>query len=374
MLISDPNLANSNYTAILNEKYPQRKYLRHNLTSWLRCNKTKSRDISIKITNPEFKNKHSNLQLKKLSYNEEVNEIEVSKLEDALEIIGNLKLKVLEYEETNNKNIESSMKIIDELKAENEFYKKKLLENYEVLEKYEEKFGDKAVIGEYTNLSLMKFQKKFSAIKVFSILKNHLYRSRAFKISYGKFKEHCNFVLKIKTFLSLQKNEMIAKYTHKLEMKKYFQLYKTAFNCLKENLQLSKLTKKFFSIQNKIRLLFYFKVLRIDTARRSMDSFHVKKASGYYYSKKLRNVFDILKYNVYFNREKGLSRPKKVDKKLVNENKITFMKFLKETNTLELQPVLKDHKYKTLNVLKHVYDVIKMFKIRNLSNYQITTI
>jgi len=35
MVIEDQNLLNSQYTTILNEKYPPRKFLRHNLTSWV---------------------------------------------------------------------------------------------------------------------------------------------------------------------------------------------------------------------------------------------------------------------------------------------------------------------------------------------------
>jgi len=35
MIIEDQNLLNSPYTTLLNEKYPPRKYLRHNQTSWV---------------------------------------------------------------------------------------------------------------------------------------------------------------------------------------------------------------------------------------------------------------------------------------------------------------------------------------------------
>lgn len=362
MLISDPNLANSNYTSILNEKYPQRKYLRHNLTSWLRCNKSKIRDISVKITNPELKYKHDSLNFKKLSYNnEEVNELDINKLEDAMEIIKKLKVKVLEYEETNNTNIESSMKIIDDLKSENEFFKKKLLENYEVLDKYEEKFGDTAVIGDYKNSTLMKFQRKYSAIKLFSILKNNMKRIRAYREKYVKFYENVNFVLKIKAFLSLQKNALIEKYSSKLQLKKYFQMYKSAFKSLKDNLMLCRLSQNFFQIQKTIILVFYFKTLRLNIGQKRINSIYRNKGSGHYYSKKLRNVFEILKYNVYYNKEKGLSRPRKIDEREQSKNsqkRISFLNFLKDTNTLEIQPVLKEHKFRALKVLRQVYEVI----------------
>jgi hypothetical protein len=109
-------------------------------------------------------------------------------------------LKVLEYEETNNNDIEASFKIIDELKAENEFYKKKLLDNYEILDKYEERYGDIAMIGEYTYSTIQKFEKKFASIKVFSALKDNLKRIKTFREKFTILRKIRNLFLRLKHF------------------------------------------------------------------------------------------------------------------------------------------------------------------------------
>ena len=147
MIIEDQNLLNSQYTSILNEKYPPRKFLRHNLTSWNKCNKNKHKDINIKLMNPDqlfYKNNkslHKNFELKKLNYSTELNEFTVNNLPEALSVIKDLKYQILEYEQTNNRNIETSLNMIDELREENEFYKKKLIENYENLNEYVVEYG-----------------------------------------------------------------------------------------------------------------------------------------------------------------------------------------------------------------------------------------
>lgn len=361
MLITDPTLINSPYTTLLNEKCPQRKYLRHNLTSWLRCNKNKGKDISVKIMNPEFKFKHESLNLKKLSYNnEEVNEYEINRLEDALEVIRKLKLKVLEYEETNNDNIESSLKIIDELKAENEFYKKKLLENYEMIDKYEEKYGDGAVLGEYTNSILGKFEKKCAMKKIFSILKNNLRKKKVFREKHKNFQRNVEFVLKIKSFLSLQKNVMIEKFSHKLQMKRLFILFKNGFYSMKTNLNLNRLSHKYNQIKRTIRLIYYFKILRINIGNKKVNTIFSKKGLSFYFSRKKRTIFDVLKYNVYFNKEKGISRQITVNvTKSPKQNGVGFMNFLKDTNCLDAEPEIKEKKFKALKVFRQLYDVNK---------------
>ena len=111
MLIEDPNLLDSSYTKLLNKKYPQRKYLKHNLTSWLKCNGKHSKHLNIKFTNPKIDFKE--IKLKKLSHKKEDilnNDISesITDIKKAIEIIENLKSKVLEYEITNNENIVKS--------------------------------------------------------------------------------------------------------------------------------------------------------------------------------------------------------------------------------------------------------------------------
>jgi len=96
--------------------------------------------------NPEqlfFKNKemHKDFQLKKLNFSKEVTEFNVTSLQEASNLIKDMKKQILEYEETNNRNIETSLNTINDLREENEFYKKKLIENYDNLSEYVEEYG-----------------------------------------------------------------------------------------------------------------------------------------------------------------------------------------------------------------------------------------
>ena len=268
-------------------------------------------------------------------------------------------MQVLEYEETNNNNIESSMRMIDDLKTENEFFRKKLLDNYQLLEKYEDDYGDAAILSDYTHGTLQKFLRKYSALKVFSVLKENVRRIKIFKQKFGKFNENLSFVRKIKAFLSLQKNLMIEKYSHKLLIKKCFQTYKDAFNTLKQNLFFSKLSNRFFHIQRTIRLIYYFKTIRINLGRKKVNSIYHNKGWRYYYKRKTRTVFDVLKYNVYYNKEKGISHSKTSGEasKFNNDKRISFLNYLKMTNGLELDPALKERKFKSLKILRQLYDV-----------------
>jgi len=104
MLIEDPSLSQSPYTQLLNKKYPPRKYLKHNLTSWLRFQSKHNNDfkeINVKLMNPKIDFK-KDFNLKKLTYkNDDILENtseSITDIKKACELIEVLKSKLLEYE------------------------------------------------------------------------------------------------------------------------------------------------------------------------------------------------------------------------------------------------------------------------------------
>ena len=101
MTIDDPSLQSGEYTVILNEKYPPRKYLKHNAQSFNKTTKNIKSDIKFTFLNPKIN--FADYNLKSLTYkNEEIDETKITNLPDALEIIDRLKTKLINYELTNN--------------------------------------------------------------------------------------------------------------------------------------------------------------------------------------------------------------------------------------------------------------------------------
>ena len=140
MTIDDPSLQSGEYTSILNEKYPPRQYLKHNSQSFNKVAKFHNKDIKITLLNPQLNFKDYNL--KSITYkNEEIDEKNITNLSDALEIINRLKGKLIDYEVTNNANIEKANETIKQLQAQNDLYIKKLNEIYNNIDIIKEKYG-----------------------------------------------------------------------------------------------------------------------------------------------------------------------------------------------------------------------------------------
>ena len=66
----------------------------------------------------------------------------------------------------------------------------------------------------------------------------------------------------------------------------------------------------------------------------------------------------MLKYNVYYNKEKGLSNPNKKMNLEKIETGIKFLNFLKNTNNLDKDPFIKEQKLKGLRLIRKIYEVI----------------
>jgi hypothetical protein len=137
--IDDPSLANSNYTTILNEKYPPRKYLIHNQDSFNKINKDKITEIKFNFLNPKLN--FSDYNLKELTFKgEEIDEKNITNLKDALDIINILKAKLIEYELANNENINKAKDIINNLQEQNQLCLKKINDLYDEMEDIEKKY------------------------------------------------------------------------------------------------------------------------------------------------------------------------------------------------------------------------------------------
>jgi len=122
---------------------------------------------------------NKNFELKKLHFSHELTEYNVTNFQDALNLIKEMKNKILEYEDTNNQNIETSIGMINDLREENEFYKKKLIENYDNLNEYVEEYGKLQflklkgddLLNKHKYFLIEKFKKKWASKKIFNTLK-----------------------------------------------------------------------------------------------------------------------------------------------------------------------------------------------------------
>jgi len=218
MLIEDPSISQSAYTQLLNKKYPQRKYLKHNLSSWLRYKNKHNNDfkeINVKFMNPKIDFK-KDLNLKKLTYkNEDILENTSDSMTDikkACELIEVLKSKLLEYEITNNKNIDLAVEQIDKIEHENNFFRQKLLLCYDELNFYKEKYDDDILetngLYDHKRYLIKNLRTKWLKAKFFYSLKNRIEELKKLRINYKKFYNKKCFLLMFKGFLSLEKNRI----------------------------------------------------------------------------------------------------------------------------------------------------------------------
>jgi hypothetical protein len=261
MMIDDPKLINSHYTNLLNERCPQRKYLRHNLTSWLRCNK-RNDDIMVRLMNPKVKIEDFNM--KRLSHKgTELVEDNITSIEDARNIIELLKLKLMEYEITNNKNIEEANEFIGKLNEDNEFLRKKLIDSYDKIA-HMESTGD-GYINEADIDMADSFRSTWLKFNAFQMLKYGMINRKLFKIRYEDFTNKRDHVLKLKAFLSLEKNRIVTRYEDKYVSKYRYKTLRKVFNSLRYNCYINKLQERFKSIQRTVRLMVYMKDLKYNS-------------------------------------------------------------------------------------------------------------
>ena len=116
-------------------------------------------------------------------------------------------------------------------------------------------------------------------------------------IKYDCMKYKQNFFLKLRAFLSLQKNSMHQCYIRQAAHKKVEKALKKSFNSLKMEYKLSILKKKFYNIQRKLSLIWNFKVLSYRSKYTRYKRLLSNKAQKHYNSYLIKKVFRSLKFN-----------------------------------------------------------------------------
>jgi hypothetical protein len=365
MLIDDPNLINSKYTELLNEKFPQRKFLRHNSTSWNKCNKNKSKEISIKLLSPQIKFEDYNL--KPLSYKGlSLDSFSCpSNLEEAANIIEMLKTKLLEYELTNNENIQTSLAYIQSIKEENEFLKNKILDGYEKINFVNKKYDLDVdeIYYDSKNLQVEHFKDKWNKIKAFYYLKSKTNEFLQFKYKYIKFKRKQTNILKLKALLSLEKNLMINSYSNKIQIRRKILSIKNIISSFKFNAYINKLSKKFIKLKRTISYMIYFKELKINVENSKYNKTSNRKSLFKYYLSLMGRSFCALK-----------SITKNVNVK--NSGRINYSKFFefdetkkKNNNYNNWNNLNKTSKVRALQILQKIlYQIIEVDRHKIINN------
>lgn len=395
MLIDNKNHSESAYTKLLNKKYPQRKYLKHNLSSWLRFqqkNKENSKEKSKsnskeKDFNAKTYNKHqyqnqkvdySDLNLRKLTFNqEEILESEnfdTTDLKKALELIESLKNKLMEYEIINNKNIEVSCDLVEKIKHENEFYKQKLLNVYEELNFYKEKYDDDILetngLYDHRRYLVKSLRSKWLKFNFFFGLKNRIEKIKKIKKNYFEFHQRKNYLLIFKGFLGLEKNRINEIELKKLKEKRDNRNKVLLFNLFKKNFDEKKRHEKFDEIKKSISIILSFKNLRYNLSLRKYYSELNEKALFKYYLKTSRKIFLALRQNILTK-----SSTLKYKKKFEDSKKINFTNFFKNFKNLNsLGNKERINKTKGLTLLKRIFEIkqyklIIKFKSEEFNNY-----
>lgn len=368
MSIENPSLCNSPYTQLLNKKYPPRKYLKHNLTSWLRYHNKhgNEKEIHIKLMNPKLDFK-KDFNLKKLTYKtEDILENTSESMTDikkACELIEALKTKLLEYEITNNKNIDLAVEQIEKLEHENNFFRQKLLGCYEELNFYKEKYDDDILetngLYDHKRYLVKNLRSKWLKYKFFYGLKSRIEFLKNLRINYNNLFNRKCFMLMFKGFLSLEKNRINSIVVKKVENKTIYNKKKRAFNFIKKNLAFKRLIGKFSNIQKQISLILTFKNFRYNLTLKKYYCDLNKKALLRYYLKTAQKIFTILKRNLLIQ-----SSTPSYSKKFEESKKINFINFFKNLkNGNRLNNIEKTQKTKGLNMLKNLVEkkIIKMF-------------
>lgn len=330
MLIEDPSLFDSNYTKILNRKYPPRKYLKHNLTSWLRYKSSHPqhlKDINIKLTNPK-------IEFKKLTYkNEDIidnNNLakSITDIKKAVDLIEFLKTKLLDYEIINNKNIDLAVEHIEKVQHENNFYKQKLLSTYDELRFYKDKYDDDILetngIYDHKRYLLKSFRVKWLKHKFFYGFKERLIYLKNLQTAYKNFKSKREFLLVFKSFLVLEKNRINSIVSKNVLKSIHLRQKKKIFTFLKSNTIFQKSKKKFMNIQRHICLILSFKNFRYNLTLVKYFRDINEKARLKFYIRSVGKIFAILKQNLI-----NQSSTHNYIRKYEESNKINFLNFFK---------------------------------------------
>ena len=306
MTIDDPSLQSGEYTSILNEKYPPRQYLKHNSQSFNKVAKFHNKDIKITLLNPQLNFKDYNL--KSITYkNEEIDEKNITNLSDALEIINRLKGKLIDYEVTNNANIEKANETIKQLQAQNDLYIKKLNEIYNNIDIIKEKYGidvDFPNPEDPMNMLIKSFREKWLKKNFMNVFKYRVNRQIEIKNKYyNNFLERKKGILKLKALIGFEKLQNVIAFKKNLSRKRDIVTKRNILYDLKRNVILNQLKMKFGKVQKNLYQLLYIKELKLKAYKRKAYCSANRKALMNYFIKTSFKVMGILKFNAQMNKE-----------------------------------------------------------------------
>lgn len=308
MTIDDPSLQSGEYTSILNEKYPPRQYLKHNSQSFNKIAKFQNKDIKMTLLNPQLNFKDYNL--KSITYkNEVIDERNITNLSDALEIINRLKGKLIDYEVTNNANIEKANETIKQLQAQNELYIKKLSEIYNNIDIIKEKYGidvDFPNPDDPMNMLVKSFREKWLKKNFLNFFKQRVTRQKEIKHKYyNNFLERKKGILKLKALIGFEKLQNVIVFKKNLTRKRDTLTKRKILYDLKTNVIFNKLQMKFREVQKNMYQLLYLKELKLKVYRRTAYCSSNRKALLNYFIKTSSKVLKILRLNAKVNRTKN---------------------------------------------------------------------
>lgn len=342
LLIDDPKLIDSKYTNYLNNLYPPRKYVKSNLTSSNKINKYNNKKINIKFLNPKLnsiglEHIHNNLDELSLDY--------INSLPEALTIIQKLKIKIIEYESTNNKNIETAFIHLKDLENENEFLKCQLKEAYIKLGTYSDKYGDE-ILNNHVYEVINKFKEKWAKIKILKFLKYAHRYNKFIENQLTIFDNKKEFNLKFKGFLGLQKHLLNLIFIKKIERKKEIENKSILFKMIHLNKKLNLNHKNFQFIHKTISIMFILKRLKLDSIIKKSDKNKRKISLNFYHSKLLRKSFYSFKINLISNVKYGFNNAGKM--------RISFTNFLQNTNKYNFKGIKRQRLVDCLKKLKNI--------------------
>ena len=377
MTIDDPSLQSGEYTVILNEKYPPRKYLKHNAQSFNKTTKNIKSDLKFTFLNPKIN--FADYNLKSLTYkNEEIDETKITNLPDALEIIDRLKTKLINYELTNNSNIEKANELINKLKEQNEFYVKKLNEIYNNMDIIEKEYGidiNHPNPNDPMNILVKNFRERWLKRNFMNLFKSRIYRQQNIRyLYYNNILVKHNNNLKLKSLIGFEKMQNICEFKKTLGKKREIYKKRQILYDLKQNVILTNLQRKFYDVQKNLYQLLYIKELKLAIYRKKGYSSSNKKALLHYYLKTTGKVIKILKVNAIHNTSNNIRTINKKDQ-CTNDTPINYLRFTKNLSKKyknKLTPQIKEQKIKGLQKLKQFHNRIERINNEKMINQKET--
>ena len=260
------------------------------------------------MLNPQLNFKDYNL--KSITYkNEEIDEKNITNLSDALEIINRLKGKLIDYEVTNNANIEKANETIKQLQAQNDLYIKKLNEIYNNIDIIKEKYGidvDFPNPEDPMNMLIKSFREKWLKKNFMNVFKYRVNRQIEIKNKYyNNFLERKKGILKLKALIGFEKLQNVIAFKKNLSRKRDIVTKRNILYDLKRNVIFNQLKMKFGKVQKNLYQLLYIKELKLKAYKRKAYCSANRKALLNYFIKTSFKVMGILKFNAQMNKEKN---------------------------------------------------------------------